>query len=223
LGERGIRLMLRHRRILETQLRAILRVSAEHPVSILVPMVVDLEELRQVRIILDSVKAALESERLPFNPSIRLGAMIETPAAALTLEALAEGADFFSLGTNDLAQYILAADRDDPAMERYYQPAHPALLTLIASITKTLDAAGKELTVCGEIAGDPLFTELLLGLGLRSFSVAPSEILEVKDRIRSVFQSEAAELARRVLAMKTTEEIADCLKKSWQAEKPASS
>ena len=131
---------------------------------------------------------------------------------------LAREVDFFSLGTNDLVQYILVADRGDPAMEPYYRPAHPALLKIIRSVTKTIDSETKDLAICGEIAGDPFYFELLLGLGLRCFSVVPTEILEVKKIIRSVSVSEAERVTRRALTMSTALEVEDFLEKRWQAK-----
>ena len=144
--------------------------------------------------------------------------MIETPAAALMVGAFAREVDFFSLGTNDLVQYILVADRGDPAMEQYYRPAHPALLKIIRSVTKTIDPETKDLAICGEIAGDPYYIELLLGLGLRCFSVAPTEILEVKNITRSVSLPEAETMARQALTMSTALEIEDFLEKGWHAK-----
>jgi phosphoenolpyruvate-protein phosphotransferase len=220
LSERGIRLMLKHPNILNSQLRAILRVSADHPVSILIPMITGLEEVKEVRHLLDSVKESFKSEGRPFNPSIRLGVMIETPAAALTVEALAREVDFFSLGTNDLVQYILVADRGDPAMEPYYHPAHPALLKIIRSVIKAINPERNELAICGEIAGDPFYIELLLGLGLRCFSVVPTEILEVKSIIRSVSLAEAKNMARQALTMSTALEVEDFLEKRLRAKNP---
>jgi phosphoenolpyruvate-protein phosphotransferase len=220
LSERGIRLMLKHRNILGSQLRAILRASADHPVSILIPMISGLEEVREVRHLLESVKESFKSEGRGFNSSIRLGVMIETPAAALMVGALAREVDFFSLGTNDLVQYILVADRGDPAMEPYYRPAHPALLKIIRSVIKTLNPETKDLAICGEIAGDPFYFELLLGLGLRCFSVVPTEILEIKNIIRSISLPEAEKVARQALTMSTALEVENFLEKRWQAKNP---
>jgi phosphoenolpyruvate-protein phosphotransferase len=220
LSERGIRLMLKHRNILGSQLRAILRASADHPVSILIPMISGLEEVREVRHLLESVKESFKSEGRGFNSSIRLGVMIETPAAALMVGALAREVDFFSLGTNDLVQYILVADRGDPGMEPYYRPAHPALLKIIRSVIRTINPETKDLAICGEIAGDPFYFELLLGLGLRCFSVVPTEILEIKNIIRSISLPEAEKVARQALTMSTALEVENFLEKRWQAKNP---
>jgi phosphoenolpyruvate-protein kinase (PTS system EI component) len=146
--------------------------------------------------------------------------MIETPAAALMVEALAREVDFFSLGTNDLVQYILVADRGDPAMEPYYHPAHPALLKIICSVIKAINPESNKLSICGEIAGDSFYIELLLGLGLRCFSVTPTEILEVKNIIRSISLAEAQKMARQALSMSTALEIENFLERRWQAKNP---
>ena len=213
LAERGIRLLLKHPDIFKTQLRAILRLSALYPVSILLPMVNSMEEVVQARKILQEAQESLRSEGQPFNSKIALGAMIETPAAVMMVSHLARAVDFFSLGTNDLVQYVLAADRDDPAMASYYEPHHPAVLRLILSSVEAATSKGKEISICGEIAGNSLYTALLLGMGLRSFSVAPGEILEIKEAIRSVSIQAAERLVEKIFELGTAKEIEQCLKK----------
>jgi len=207
LAERGIRLLLRHVDVLKTQLRAFLRVSARHPVSILVPMVIGIEDVRQVRQVVRQVQAELAAEGKPFNAAIPIGAMIEVPSAGLMARTLAKEVDFFSLGTNDLVQYVLAADREDETTAPYYQPLHPAVLHLIDSVVEGARSAGRELAICGEMAGDPLHTALLLGLGLREFSVAPRQMLEVKDAIRRTHLGEARKLARAALDLGSAAEV----------------
>ena len=133
--------------------------------------------------------------------------MIEIPSAALMAETMAEEVNFFCLGTNDLIQYLLAADREDESPVPYYEPLHPAVLHLIRSVTAAADHAGRPLTICGEMAGDPQYTDLLLGLGLRRFSVSPGEILSVKRAIRASNLSAANALAQRVLAMRSVAEV----------------
>lgn len=208
LAERGIRLLLRHPELLRRQLRAFLRVSAEHPVSILIPMVASVDDVRRTRRVLDEVKSELQAEGRRFDPRLKLGAMIEVPAAALIADQLAEEVDFFSLGTNDLVQYLLAADREDENVADYYEPAHPAVLRLIRSVADAARRTNRPLTICGDMAGDPLYTELLLGLGLQSFSVAPGAILEVKNRIRSTTLESAIALANELLEMRSATDIA---------------
>jgi phosphoenolpyruvate-protein phosphotransferase (PTS system enzyme I) len=207
LAQRGIRLLLKHPEVLKPQLRAFLRVSAEHPVSILLPMVGGLEEVRQARQVVTQVQDELSAEGTRFNPEIPLGAMIEVPSAALLAEALAKEVDFFSLGTNDLVQYVLAADREDESVAPYYQPLHPAVLVLVRSLAEAAASAGRELTICGAMAGNPAYTELLIGLGLRAFSVAPGEMLEIKDSARKTDIGEAQALARQALKLGSVAEI----------------
>ena len=207
LAARGIRLLLRHRDLLKTQLRAFLRVSAGHPVSILLPVVGGVEEIREARGVVRQVQDDLKAAGERFDPKIPVGAMIEIPSAALLARTLAEEVDFMSLGTNDLVQYVLSADREDESTASYYQPTHPAVLRVIHSVAEASASAGCPLTMCGEMAGDPRLTELLLGLGLRELSVAPGEMLEVKKAIRSIRLDEARDLARKALDQKTVAEI----------------
>jgi phosphoenolpyruvate-protein phosphotransferase (PTS system enzyme I) len=207
LAERGIRLLLKHPEILKRQLRAFLRVSATHPISILLPVVGGPEEIRQTRQIIGEVQRELAAAGQAFDPKIPIGAMIEIPAAALIARQLAEEVDFFSLGTNDLVQYVLAADREDETVAPYYQPLHPAVLRLVGSVADVARETGRPLTICGDIAGEPLYTELLLGLGLRGLSVAPGEILTVKNRIRKTSLAEARVFAERALALGSTTEV----------------
>jgi phosphotransferase system enzyme I (PtsI) len=207
LAQRGIRLLLEHPEILKRQLRAFLRVSAAHPVSILLPMVGGLEEVRATRAILTEVQDELAAAGIPFDRAVPLGAMIEIPSAALIVGALAKEVDFFSLGTNDLVQYLLAADREDETIAPYYQPLHPAMLRLLHTLVAAANDHGRSVTICGEMAGEPQYTELLIGLGLRAVSVAPGEMLAVKDAIRKVRVAEAQALAQEALALGSAAEI----------------
>ncbi|HEX9101033.1 MAG TPA: phosphoenolpyruvate--protein phosphotransferase, partial [Polyangia bacterium] len=207
LALRGIRLLLEHPEILKTQLRAFLRVSADHPVRIVVPVVGGLDELRRTRAVLREAQAELDARGVRFDRATPLGAMIEVPSAALLAASLAREADFFSLGTNDLVQYVLAADREEDSIAHYYQPLHPAVLRLIQSLADAARAAGRDLTICGEMAGNPAYAKLLLGLGLRRFSVAPGQMLEVKSAIRGARLDEAARLAGRALELGSAGEI----------------
>jgi phosphotransferase system enzyme I (PtsI) len=211
LAQRGIRLLLKNPGVLKGQLRALLRVSAEHPVSVLIPVVGGIEEVRATRAVLSQAMVELSAEGKPFNPKIPLGAMIEVPSAAVLTAVLAKEVDFFSLGTNDLVQYVLAADREDASVGDYYQPLHPAVLWVIRFVADAARTAGRPLSVCGEMAGDPAYTELLLGLGLREFSVAPGEILEVKNAIRAATLADAETLATAALALGSTAEVAELL------------
>jgi phosphotransferase system enzyme I (PtsI) len=207
LAQRGIRLLLEHPEILRTQLRAFLRVAAEHPISILLPVVGGIEDVRETRALMKEVQRELAAEGKAFNADTPLGAMIEVPAAALVAPALAREVDFFSLGTNDLVQYLLAADREDESVAPYYQPLHPAVLRLIQSVVQAAAEGGRPLTICGDMAGNPLYTELLLGLGLRELSIAPGEMLDVKERVRQASLAEARALARAALECASSAEV----------------
>ena len=207
LAQRGIRLLLEHPQILKLQLRAFLRISARHPISILMPVVGGLEEVRATRAALREAQRELAAEGKDFDPSTPLGAMIEVPGAALIARALAREVDFFSLGTNDLVQYVLAADRENEGIARYYQPLHPGVLRLIDLVVEAAAAGGRPLTICGDMAGDPFYTGLLLGLGLRELSVAPGEMLEVKNRIRNTDLVAARALARAALELGSAADI----------------
>jgi phosphotransferase system enzyme I (PtsI) len=211
LAERGIRLLLGHLDVLKPQLRAFLRVSGDHPVSILLPVVGGLEEVREARGVVRQVERELAASGVHFNPAAPLGAMVEVPSAALMAGALAREVDFLSLGTNDLVQYALAADREDEGVARYYQPLNPGVLRLIQLVVEGARSAARPLTICGEMAGDPRMTGLLLGLGLREFSVAPGEMLAVKGSIRRTRLGEARELAREALELGSAAEIAALL------------
>lgn len=211
LGCRGIRLLLAHPEILHVQLRAILRLSATHPVAILFPMVGGMEDLRAAKTAIEHAKKSLATEGQPFNPEIRVGAMIETPAAVILAARLADEVDFLSIGTNDLIQYLLTTDRTSSEVSAYYEPLHPAVLTALASIAAVVQAQGISVSICGEMAGNPAYTMLLLGLGFRSLSVNPGELLEIKNMIRSINLQEAEQLAKRVLELGTIQEVKDCL------------
>ena len=207
LGCRGIRLLLKHPGILKTQLHAILRVSATHAVSILLPMICSIGEVLEARRILEAVKKELRVKKQPFNSQIRVGAMIETPAAAILARELAKEVDFLSIGTNDLIQYLLATDRTSAEVAAYYEPLHPAVLRALKSVLEAARQEGKGVSICGEMAGNPVYTELLLGLGARSFSVTPGEIPEIKKVIRSIDAKKAEMMANRSLELRTIEEI----------------
>lgn len=211
LGRRGTRLLLGQPDILRTQLRAMLRLSATHAVSLLFPMIGSLEEFRAARAAVDEAKSRLHAEGVAFNPAVRVGAMIETPSAAITARWIAREADFLSVGTNDLVQYLLATDRTSSAMASYYEPLHPAVIQSLKSILRAAEAEGKAVSFCGEIAGNPAYTALLLGLGVRSFSVAPGELLEIKRQVRSLRLEAAERLALRALEAGTVAEVKACL------------
>ncbi len=200
LGMRGIRLLLRRPELFETQLAAILRAAATGPVRVLLPMVTNVAEVREAREIYERVARRLRrrSERLP-DRLPPLGIMIETPGAALSADALALEADFFSIGTNDLTAYTLAVDRGESDVAELYDPLHPSVLRLIQFATEAALRMRKPVSVCGEMGGNPMLTPLLMGLGLRSFSMNASAVPRVKQVVRSVGIDDCARFARRVM------------------------
>jgi len=211
LGQRGVRLLLNHPEILTPQLRAILRLSASHPVAVLFPMIGGVDEIVAAKGHLDRVKAELLAEHVPFDPRLRVGAMIETPSAVVTARYIAQEVDFLSVGTNDLTQYLLASDRTSCEMARYYEPLHPAVILSLKAVIDAAAIEGKDVSICGEMAGNPTYVELLLGLGLRSLSVIPGEILEIKRVIRSLTIRGAEDLAACALSARRIGEVKECL------------
>jgi phosphoenolpyruvate-protein phosphotransferase (PTS system enzyme I) len=200
LGLRAIRLSLKERRLLDAQLAAMLRAATHGPVRILLPMISSLHEIRRVREAMSQVARRLRRRgvKVP-DPLPPLGAMIEIPGAALAADALAGAADFFAIGTNDLIQYTLAIDRSDEQVAHLYNPLHPAVLRLIQFAVEAALRARKPVSLCGEMAGDPRFTALLLGLGIRDLSMAPSNIARVKERIRRMDLISAGHRARAIM------------------------
>jgi len=207
LGLRAIRLCLSEPQIFHTQLRALLRASHYGKIKILIPMLCTLSELRQTKIFLERAKTSLRKEEVPFDENIELGGMIEIPAAAINAEAFAEELDFLSIGTNDLIQYTLAIDRTDDAVAHLYNPLHPSVLKLISMTIKAGAKLGKTVSVCGEMAGDVKLTKLLLGMGLRQFSMHPSHVLSIKQQVLHSQLSELGAQARKVLGLTDIEKI----------------
>ncbi len=186
LGLRGVRLSLSRIDLFRTQLRAILRASAYGPVRVLVPMVSGREEMIAVRTLMVDVQRELRREGCAIAEDVPLGAMIEVPSAAIALPTFIGATDFLSIGTNDLVQYLLAADRNNEALGDLYSPLHPAVLRLLHTVIRTARARGKPLAVCGEVAGDPLFAPVLLALGLEEFSLHPGTLLELRRAVRGM-------------------------------------
>ncbi len=199
LGVRGVRLALRRPVLFATQLRAILRASAYGPVRVLVPMVTGPEEIRAVRSLLQRCARDLRSEGHEIADQVELGAMIEVPAAAIALPSLIRHIDFAAIGTNDLVQYTLAADRNNDALSTLYDPLHPAVLRLLAGILASGARAGKAVSLCGEMAGDTRHTALLLALGLTDFSMPPASLLQVRDTLLRCDRARLRSLAPRLL------------------------
>lgn len=190
LGLRGIRLSLARRELFETQLRAIVRASGYGPVRILLPMVSGREEIIAVRRLLKRIVRDLRSQGHELAESIPLGAMVEVPAAAIALPGFIGAVDFISIGTNDLVQYVLAADRNNEALGELYSPLHPAVLRLLHEVIRTAQRREKSVAVCGEMASDPALVPLLLALGLQEFSLHPATLLEVRRAIRTCHHAE---------------------------------
>jgi phosphotransferase system enzyme I (PtsI) len=206
LGLRAIRLCLRDTAMFKTQLRAILRVSAEGPVNLMIPMLSSIQEILQTLELIEQAKRELGREGKFFDERLPVGGMIEVPAAALSAEAMARHLDFFSIGTNDLIQYTLAADRLDTNLGHLVQPTHPAVLKLIDMTIRAGHKAGIPVAMCGEMAGEPRYTRLLLGLGLREFSMQPAMIPEIKHIIQNSDIELLTKKARRVLRLPSTVE-----------------
>lgn len=207
LGWRAIRFCLARPDIFKVQLRAALRASVHGTLKLMYPMISGIDELKQANKILEEAKEELRQERLDFNRDIKVGAMIEVPSAAMTADLLATEADFFSIGTNDLIQYSLAVDRANEKVAYLYEPTHPAVLRLIKNIIEAAHNAGISVGMCGEMAGEPAFVLLLLGLGLDEFSMSPLDIPEVKYIIRAITLKQAQDMAASALKLSTGKEV----------------
>ena len=207
LGYRAIRISLNRPDIFKVQLRALLRASAFGDIHIMYPMIASVEEVKQANAMLDECKEELTAEGKEFNNDIKVGIMIEVPAAAVISPILAKYVDFFSIGTNDLCQYTLAVDRMNEAIGSLYQPLHPGVLRLIKHVIDASHEQGKFTGMCGELASDPVATMILLGLGLDEFSMTASSIPLIKNILRSVSKAECEEVANKALTMDTAEEI----------------
>lgn len=207
LGWRGIRIGLSHPEILMPQFRALLRAGATHTIRIMLPMVTTISEFRQARLLLETAHAQLMREGLPCTTEPKLGIMIEVPAAALAADHLAREADFFSIGSNDLTQYTLACERLNPNIAALYQPLEPAVLRLIAMTAEAAHRHGKPVALCGEMAGDPNLTALLIGLGIDELSCAPPSIPEVREAIIMTDDTKARQLANEARAAITPTDV----------------
>jgi phosphotransferase system enzyme I (PtsI) len=207
LGWRAIRVCLDMPDLFRTHLRAALRATAHGDVRIMLPLINEVSEIRRTRDLLDEAAEQLRCEGKPFNPAYKLGIMIETPAAALTAHELARHADFFSIGTNDLVQYTLAVDRGNARLAPRFTPFHPAVLRLLDMTVHAGRAAGIEVSVCGEMAGNPLAVFLFLGLGISALSVGPSTLTETKKVIRSVPAAAARAAVTRVMGASSPDEV----------------
>jgi phosphoenolpyruvate-protein phosphotransferase (PTS system enzyme I) len=207
LGLRGIRLTLARPDIFRTQIRALYRAGVYGDLWVMLPLVSTLDEVRAFRAFADDILRELEQEGVPFRRDIRLGIMIEVPAAAMIADVLAREVDFFSIGTNDLIQYSMAVDRNNEHVASLYQPLHPAILRMLRFVIDSGRAAGIEVSLCGEMAADPRCALLLVGMGLRRISMSPRRIPEVKTWLRDVSAAELAELAESCLAHGTAADV----------------
>lgn len=207
LGWRAVRIGLVRREILDTQLRAVLRASAFGKLAIMFPMIISVEEIRELKDIIKSLKAQLTAEGKAFDDNIQIGVMVETPSAAVNARHLAKEVDFFSIGTNDLTQYTLAVDRGNEIIAHLYNPLTPSVLNLIKQVIDASHAEGKWTGMCGELAGDVRATALLLGMGLDEFSMSGISIPHVKKLVRSINFADAKALADEALKQPTAAEI----------------
>ncbi|QQE12224.1 phosphoenolpyruvate--protein phosphotransferase [Planctomycetota bacterium] len=212
LGCRSIRLCLQNLPLFKTQLRAILRASVEGPVKIMFPLISNVMELRQAKMILSDVKEDLDDQGIPYRDEIPVGMMIEVPSAALQALTFAHEVDFFSIGTNDLIQYTVAVDRGNERIASLYSAAHPAVITLIKEVIRAAQRAKIDVSLCGEMASDPEFTMLLIGLGLRTFSITPPALPEIKQLIRSVSVDQCRRVSRKVSGFDSNREVLNYLK-----------
>lgn len=209
LGLRSIRLCLSSvgRDLFRAQLRGLLRASAHGPLKIMFPMISGVGELRAVKAVVDAVKRELEAEGKPFDRDVKLGIMIEMPSAALVADLLAAECDFFSIGTNDLIQYTMAVDRVNEYVSYLYEPLHPSLIRLIGEVVKAANAANIPVTVCGEMAGEPMIAPVLFGLGIRELSMSAVSIPEVKATVRQMTVPETRALVERVKVLPTAADV----------------
>lgn len=207
LGYRAIRISLTKPDIFKTQLRALLRASAYGDVHIMYPMITSIEEVKAANAILDQAKDELRQEGQAFRENIKVGIMVEVPATAVSAFLFAKHVDFFSIGTNDLCQYTLAVDRMNETITNLYQPMHPSILRLIKTVIEASHDHKKFTGMCGEMAGDPLLTMILIGMGLDEFSMSAPSIPTVKHIIRSVTLQECKSVLDTVMTMETAEEI----------------
>ncbi len=217
LGLRAIRLCLSEPKIFMTQLRAILRASQFGNIKILFPMLSSISELRQTKLLLERAKASLRKDKVKFNEKILIGGMIEIPAAAISADIFAQELDFLSIGTNDLIQYALAIDRTDDAVSHLYNPLHPAVLKLIALTIKSANKYKKSIAVCGEMAGEPKLTKLLIGMGVEQLSMHPSHILSVKEQVLNSSIKNIKTSVLRLLNLNEVDKIETLLKKINQS------
>ncbi|MCF6286044.1 MAG: phosphoenolpyruvate--protein phosphotransferase, partial [Candidatus Hydrogenedentes bacterium] len=216
LGWRAVRFCLERKDIFKPQLRAMLRASNKGKIQIMFPMISGVEELRQVKAVLSEVKKDLDGEGISYDPDIKVGSMIEVPSAVALADVLSQECDFFSIGTNDLIQYSLAVDRVNEKVAHLYEPAHPAVLRMIKWTCNAAWASGIPCSLCGEMAGNPLYTETLIGMGVTSLSMSAVSLPLVRAEIAEINFGEAQELAARLLQMGTAAEIKTLIEERYE-------
>lgn len=212
LGLRSIRYSLRNLDMFKVQLKAILRASVLGEVRLMFPLIVTLMEFRQAKMTLHDAMEDLEEGSFAWNKNLKVGMMVETPAAVIQIKEFCREVDFVSIGTNDLIQYLLAVDRGNERVSQYYTASNPALLRSLRDVVRACNQAKVDCSICGEMAGQPLYTMFLLGIGLRSFSMAPANIPEIKKLIRLVSTNQAQRIARRALSFETERQVSNYLR-----------
>ena len=220
LGLRAIRFSLREGQLFKTQLRAILRASVHGKVRLMFPMISGMAELRTCKRILREVQEGLTQEGVAFDRELEVGIMVETPSAVLLADFLADEVDFFSIGTNDLIQYCLAVDRGNEHVAYLYDPLHPAILRAIKAVCQAANDKNVDVCLCGEMAAEPIYALVLLGLGLHELSMNPASIPRVKRVIRQVSRSDGEKLVEKLLTLKTVKEVSNCLDQEMRRRLP---
>ena len=218
MGLRAVRFSMKEIEIFKDQLRAILRASAFGKLKLLIPMISGIQEIRKVKAILQEVKRGLTKATVSFDPEIQVGVMIEVPSASITADILAKEVDFFSIGTNDLIQYALAIDRVNEHVSYLYEPLHPAILRIIRNVVQTAHQAKIPVAICGEMAAEPTYALILLGMGLDEFSMTPASIPRMKRILRLSRFEDAVALVERVFQFQTASEIETYVRK-WMGER----
>ena len=212
LGNRALRLCFEREEIFLTQLRAVLRASVYGKVKLMFPMVSSIEDIRRAKALLEKAKEQLRARGEEWNPNLEVGVMIEIPALALTADRVAQEVDFASLGTNDLIQYTLAVDRVNPVVSGYYRPFHPAVMRLVNYVIKQFRMAGKGISVCGEMGGDPMAAAALLGMGIRTLSAGASSVPAIKKLVCTLDMQKAQSCVGKICAADTADEVQALLK-----------
>lgn len=215
LGLRAIRYCLRNPDMFKTQLRAILRVAALGNVRVLFPMISSLDELMQAKKLLNEAARSLEHENIPCNPAIDVGILIEIPSVVIMADVIAKEVDFFSIGTNDLIQYSFAMDRGNRHVAHLYRPMHPAIIRMLKRVCDVAADAGIKVVLCGEMAGEPIHTPLLMGLGVDEMSVNPQSIPVIKRMVRDLKLQDTRQFVKAVLNATTTTEITEMVQAAY--------